>query len=1053
MFTYKTKMRIMNKLLLMLVFSLGVALHATAQIKTVTGVVKSNDDSPLGQTTVTIKGTKTSVVCDNNGRYSIQVSGDKAVLMFTQVGYTTKEMLVAGKKVIDVVLNADALTLSDVVVVGYGTQRKKDVTVAIEKVNMKDLNKAPVRSFDEALAGRVAGVQVTSSDGQPGAGTRIVVRGNNSITQDNSPLYIIDGFPVENPNNNAISPADIESIEFLKDASATAIYGSRGSNGVIVITTKKGKEGPPVISLNGSYGIQNVIKTMDMMSPYEFIRQQIERDPSTNPGSTTDVYLTGPSKTLDDYKNMTGTDWQSLVLRQAAMQNHSLSITGGNTNTKYAISGSVLNQDGIIINSNYTRYQGRVVLDQTINKKLKIGINANYSYLKQAGIAPSQSTNQSTANVMYGVWGQRPILPVGGSDILNDLFDPLINTSNDYRINPVLNLQNVLRNNITKNLFANSYAEYAILPELKLKITGGINSSILRNEAFNNSKTQFGNPVTTANGVNGSLTYTENNTWINENILSWNKKIDKKNSLNLVGVFSMQSGKSNAFGSSSNFIPNEELGISGLDEGTPVSIASASSNWTLASFATRASYNYDARYYLTASYRADGSSRFAQGSRWGYFPAASFAWRLINEKFVKKLNIFSDAKLRIGFGSNGNNRVNDFAYLSTISLPIGNSYTINNSPIRGAVPVSIGNPDLKWETTTETNIGLDLGLLKNSITLTTELYTKKTKDLLLFASLPFSSGYSSAFKNVGSVQNRGLEFTLNTVNINKKDFTWSSSFNVAFNANKVLSLTEGQESLASSIRWDNGYQSIPAYIARVGQPLGLLYGYVWDGTYQYEDFYQNTLGTYVLKDIVPTNGNVRGSIKPGDIKYKDINGDGVVNAADYTIIGNGIPKYTGGFSNNFTYKGFDLNIFFQWSYGNDIQNANRIMFDGNSLNKGFLNQYASYIDRWTPVNQSSRNFRTGGFFGGGYSSRTVEDGSFLRLKTAALGYNLPDKLLKRLKVKSCRAFVSAQNLFTWTNYSGMDPEVNTYNSALSPGFDYSAYPRARTITVGLNLNL
>lgn len=1043
----------MNKVLLLLMFTLGTFLHATAQVKTVTGVVKSNDDNPLGQTTVTIKGTKNSVVCDNSGRYRIEVNGEKAVLVFSQVGFTTKEISVAGKTVIDVVLNGDATTLGDVVVVGYGTQRKKDVTVSIEKVNMKDLSKAPVRSFDEALAGRVAGVQVTSSDGQPGAESRIVVRGNNSITQSNSPLYIIDGFPVENPNNNAINPNDIESIEFLKDASATAIYGSRGANGVIVITTKKGKEGPPVVSFNSSYGIQNVVKTIEMMSPYEFVRQQIERDPSTNLGNPTDLYLTNPGKTLDSYNSLKGIDWQDLVLRQASMQNHSLSITGGNVNTKYAISGSVLDQDGIIINSNYSRYQGRIVLDQTINKRMKVGINANYSFLKQAGVAPSQSTNQGTANVMYGVWGQRPILPNGGTDIIDQLFDPEVNTANDYRINPVINLNNAVRNNITKNLLVNAYAEYSILPDLKLKVTGGINNSILRNEVFNNSKTQFGNPVTTANGVNGSLTYTETNSWLNENILSWNKKFNKKNTLNLVGVFSLQRGKNKSFGSSANFIPNEVLGLSGLDEGTPVAISSSSSDWALTSFAGRASYNFDARYYLTASYRADGSSRFAPGKRWGFFPAASFAWRLSNEKFIKDLHIFSDAKLRIGYGSNGNNRVNDFAYLSTIGLPTGNAYTINNSIVRGSVPTSIGNPDLKWETTTETNIGLDLSILKNRISLTTELYSKKTKDLLLFASLPLSSGYSSAFKNIGSVQNRGLEFTLNTTNISKKSFSWTTSFNIGFNKNKVLALTEGQESLASALRWDNGWQSTPAYIAKLGQPLGLMYGYIWDGVYQYSDFYQNTSGAYVLKDDVATNGNVRGNIKPGDIKYKDINGDGVVNASDYTVIGNGIPKHSGGISNNFTYKNFDLNIFFQWSYGNDIQNANRIIFDGNGLNKGYLNQYASYVDRWSATNTSSKNYRTGGFFGGGYSSRTVEDGSYLRLKTVSLGYNLPDKILKRIKIKSCRIYASGQNLITWTNYSGIDPEVNTYNSALSPGFDYSAYPRAKTITFGLNLNL
>jgi TonB-linked SusC/RagA family outer membrane protein len=1041
----------MNKLLLLLVFTMGMVLQVSAQIKTVTGVVKGSDENTLAQTTVTIKATKKSVVCDNSGRYRIEVSGENAVLVFSQVGYATKEMPVAGKTVIDVVLTVDASTLGDVVVVGYGTQRKKDVTVSIEKVNMADLNKAPVRSFDEALAGRVAGVQVTSSDGQPGAFSNIVIRGNNSITQDNSPLYIIDGFPVENPNNNALNPADIESIEILKDASATAIYGSRGANGVVMITTKKGKEGPPVISFGTSYAFQEVINKIELMSPYEFVKFQTERDTTTIPGSPTDRYLTSQSKTLESYRNVKGTDWQSLILRRAPMLNHTISITGGSTNTKYAISGSILNQDGIVINSNYTRYQGRIVLDQIINRKLKVGINANYSYLKQSGEVPSQSQNEATNNVMFSIWGQRPVLPNTDDDLVDDLFDPAIDVNNDYRINPVIHLNNVVRNSISKNLLVNSYAEYSILPDLKFKVTGGISSNIIRGEVFNNTKTRFGNPITSFNGVNGSISYTEVNTLLNENILSWNKKFNKNNNLNLVGVFAVQKGKSESFGSSATFLPNEQLGLSSLDEGVPQVIASTSSDWALSSFAFRGAYNFKSKYFLTGSYRADGSSRFAPGNRWGFFPSLSFAWRLSNEDFIKKLKIFSDAKLRIGYGSNGNNRVSDFAYLSTIGLPIGSSYTINNSIIRGSVPTAIGNPELKWETTTETNIALDLSILKNRISLTTEVYSKRTNDLLLRANLPLSSGYSTAFKNIGSVQNKGLEFTLNTNNFTSKTFTWSTSFNIAFNRNKVVALNEAQESITTPIRWENNYQNTPAYIAKLGQPLGLMYGYIWEGVYQYSDFYQNTSGAYVLRDNVTTNGNVRSSIRPGDIKYRDINGDGVMNANDYTIIGNGLPKHTGGFSNNFTYKGFDLNIFFQWAYGHNIQNANRLIFDGNALNSAYLNQYATYTDRWSPDNQTSRKHRAGGYFGGGYSTQTIEDGSYLRLKTAALGYNLPESMLRRIKIKTCRVYVSAQNLITWTNYSGMDPEVNTYNSALTPGFDYSAYPRAKTITFGLNL--
>lgn len=1042
----------MNKLLLLLMITLGTLLQATGQVKTITGVVKGNDGTLLTQTTVTIKGSKNAVTSDNKGQYKIEVSSDKVVLVFSHVGFITKEVTVSGRAVIDVVLDADAATLSDVVVIGYGTQRKRDVTVSIEKVNMKDLSKAPVRSFVEALAGRVAGMQVTSNDGQPGTGSRIVIRGNNSITQDNSPLYIIDGFPLEGPNTNILNQDDIESIEVLKDASATAIYGSRGSNGVIMITTKKGKEGPPVLSFGVSYGFQDATKTMEMMTPYDFVRYQVEKDSVASKL----LYFTNAGKTLDDYKNLAGIDWQSKVLRTAPMKNYSLSLTGGSANTKYLISGSITDQDGIIINSNYTRYQGRISLDQTVTKRLKVGINANYSFLKQAGITVAGAnggTISSSTNLMYAVWGYRP-LQSSNSDIEESLIDPDLNTANDYRINPYINLQNALNNRFTKNLIANAYAEYSILPDLKLRVTGGINTTTLRQDIFNNSKTQTGNPNAPSGlGVNGSVTYNESNTWVNENILTWNKKVSKNQTLNLVGVASLQGGKSNAYGAAATQVPNESLGISGLDQGTPQSISSSSSQWTLASFAARANYNLMSKYYFTASYRADGSSRFAAGKQWGYFPSASFAWRFKNEGFFKKIDVLSDAKLRIGYGANGNNRVGDFASLSTITLPISSSYTINNAIVRGAVPSAFGNPDLKWETTYETNIGLDLAFFQNRISLSVEAYRKKTEDLLLNATLPASSGYSSAFKNIGSVQNQGLEFTLNTTNIRNNNFTWTSSFNIAFNQNKVLSLTENQEVYASSAPFDNTWASVTAYMAKLGSPLGQMIGYIWDGVYQYNDFYKNTAGAYVLKDEVPTNGKTRSAIQPGDIKYKDINGDGVININDYAVIGNGIPKHSGGFSNNFNYKGFDLNIFLQWSYGNDIMNANKFMFEGNALGKNTLNQYASYNNRWSPENTSSNIFRTGGFFGDGYSSYIVEDGSYIRLKTVALGYTIPANILKRAKIKSCRVYVSAQNLLTWTNYSGMDPEVNIYNSAVTPGFDWSAYPRARTITFGANLSL
>lgn len=1021
---------------------------AEAQIQTVSGFVRSaTDNQPIEGATVQVRGTSKGTITDQNGEFSLSGVEPKSVIVFTSTGFVTEERRLEDKYILSILLKQNSNELNEVVVVGYGNQKRGDLTGAIASVKMPDLLKAPVRSFDEALAGRVAGVQVSSSDGQPGSAISIIIRGNNSVTQNNSPLYVVDGFPLEDPDNNIINPHEIASIEVLKDASATAIYGARGSNGVIIITTKRGVAGPPVISLNTSVGFQKVTKKMDLMTPYEFVKYQSEYDPV---GTDTTYFKDG--KTLESYKNQTALDFQDKVFRTAPVQSHNLFITGGNANTRYAVSGSLFDQSGVIINSGYKRYQGRFSIDQTINTKLKMGLNTNYSTMIQSGYSPSQSTNSATQNIMYSVWGYRPFSVDNKSGILLEdaLFDPGIDGSNDYRFNPVVNLENLVKNNVTKDIIAQAFAEYAITAELKLRVTGGINNSMLKRETFYNSKTFYGGPTSSV-GVNGAVYFVESNSWLNENTLAWNKSFNEDHNLNILGGFTAQHREYSNYGVSATQLPNESLGVSGLDEGAPEVVTATSSYWNLSSFLGRVNYGYKSKYLLTASFRTDGSSKFNRINHWSYFPSAAFAWRLSNENFMKGIDNISDAKLRISYGVTGNNRVGDFAYLSSMGLPMSSSYTINNTPIRGVVPVAIGNPNLKWETTAQFDIGLDLGLFDQLIILTADAYHKKTKNLLLNATLPTSTGYTNAFKNIGSMLNEGIEFTLNTVNITNRDFSWNSSFNIAFYRNKVLALNENQDFFTTGLSWDNLWVSTPAYIAEVGQPIGLMYGYIWEGVYQYSDF--DKIGNiYTLKSSVPTNGNTRANIKPGDIKYQDRNGDGVVNAKDYTVIGRGFPKNTGGFINNFTYKNFDLNIFLQWSYGNDLLNANRIAFDGNSLTKGNLNQYSSYEDRWSSENTNSKNFRTKGFFGGGYSSRFVEDGSYLRLKTVSLGYNLPFETLQKRSIKSFRLYVSAQNLITWTNYSGMDPEVSVYETALTPGFDYSAYPRARTITFGINVN-
>lgn len=1046
------KLGFVNKYLLVSILLFVISASAQNQNKTVNGVVTDESSIPLAGVTVKIKGQKIATSTDKEGKFAIQVNPTNS-LVFSYIGFEDKSVAVSNKKIINVVMQSSTTSLEEVVVVGYGTQKKSDVTGSVSKMSVKDMLKAPVRSFDEALAGRISGVQVTSSDGQPGAGINIVIRGNNSVSQSNSPLYVVDGFPMENPNNGVINPKDIESLYVLKDASATAIYGARGANGVIVITTRKGKVGAPEFSFDASYGFQENINKMDLMSPYEFVKYQIELDPTlvsaTAFKSPTQIYLTDPGRTLEDYKNIAGIDWQDKVTRIAPMKNYNLSIRGGNEATKYAFSTSLVDQDGILINSNYKRYQGRLVIDHTINKKFKIGVNTNFSQLERTGISPSASTGSATTNIMYSVWGYKPVN--GATSNEDGLFDPDVNPANDYRVNPVLNLNNLYRFGLTQSLNTNAYLEYSILPVLKLRVSNGVIENRTRSDVFNNSNTYYGR-LGNSNGVNGSVSYTQSSNWLNENTLTWKPNLGKKHNVDALGGFTMQKQTSKSYGRNAIQIPIafEGLGMNALDLGTPTRVDTFESVWTMASFLGRLNYNYNSKYFFTASMRADGSSKFPTDNHWGYFPSGALSWKFSNEKFLKKSKILSEGKLRVSYGQTGNNRVGDFDYLTTYYNPIGNSYVFNNQYVGGTVPLTLGNSQLKWETTEQADLGLDLGFFKQRIAINIDAYRKVTKDLLLSADLPLSSGFTTALKNIGSVQNQGIEFTLDTKNIETKDFSWTSSFNIAFNESKVLALSDNQQDLKSGINWDNKWVSTPAYITKIGEPLGMMYGYISDGTYKYEDF-DYAGGVYTLKATVPTNGNSRSAIQPGDIKYKDLNGDLVVNASDYTTIGHGLPKHIGGFTNNFTYKGFDLNVFFQWSYGNDILNANRILFDGNSVNNNYLNQFASYQNRWSPDNPTSDVFRTKGFYGGGYSSQYVEDGSFLRLKTVSLGYNCDADWIKKMHIKSVRLYVSAQNIATWTKYSGPDPEVNVYNSALTSGFDFSAYPRARTITFGTNI--
>ena len=1045
-------------MLLAILFSFGLQAQTGGQV---TGkVIDAMGELP--GVSVVIKGTSNGTITDLNGQFTLPNVKSSDVLVFSFIGYKTQEITVGNQKSLSVKMEEDTQTLDEVVVVGYQEVRKGDLTGSVAKANMKDLLSAPVASFDQALGGRIAGVNVSSGEGMPGSTMNITIRGNNSLTQDNTPLYIIDGFPVEDPAQAAaLNPNDIESTNILKDASATAIYGSRGANGVVVITTKQGKIGKPQISYDGSFGISQVTKTLDMMSGYEFVKLQNEIEPTR----TAERYFmdyNGKQWTLDDYRNVPEADWQDAIFRTAWSHNHNVRLTGGTEGVRYNASLSYYNQDGILLETGYERLQAR--MNTTVkHEKLTMNLNANFSRSIQNGSSPSSSSYSGMNNLFYSVWGYRPVAYPNGSldDLRHELIDPgTADDANDYRFNPILDLENAYRKNYTNNLQLNGYVQYEFLPGLKLKVTGGWTYDNRHNDIFNNSKTRYGGPRSTM-GVNAEVRRSERLTWLNENLLTYQKNWKNRHSLSAMLGTTLQNSDYEFYAYSTRDIPNESLGMAGMSQGTINTTDSSKSSWAMFSYFGNANYNYKSKYYATFSFRADGSSKFSKKNRYGYFPSASLAWSFTEESFMKQYKKWlSSGKLRLSWGLTGNNRIGEYDRYALLDMIRSHRETANipntvypfDNVIEsvGVAPISLPNEDLKWETTEQWNLGLDLGFFNERIGFTMDIYRKTTRDLLLNATLPYTSGYVTAMKNIGKVRNQGIELTLNTVNIDKKDFKWSTNFNIAFNKNEVLELTEGQTALLSTAQFDQNYNSQPNYIAKVGYPMGMMYGYIYEGTYKYDDF-DKSGNTYTLKGDVPHYSS-EANTQPGMPKYKDLNGDGIINGDDRTMIGRGTPIHTGGFTNNFEYKGFDLNIFFQWSYGNDVINANRLFFESGFQKKRELNQFASYANRWTPENPNSDiPAATNSASNLVISSRIVEDASFLRLKSVTLGYNIPQTFLSKYKISNARVYVAAQNLWTWTGYSGYDPEVSIRDSALTPGLDYSSYPRALNISFGINL--
>lgn len=1030
-----------------------------AQIS-ISGKVVDESNEPVIGANVMLKGEKSGTITDVNGSFKISVPKQSSVLVISFIGYATKEVTIGTKKTLNIVLKEDGVVLDEVVAVGYATVKKSDLTGSVAKVDMDGLTKSQVLSFDQALGGRVAGVQVVTSDGQPGAEANIVIRGSNTISEssDGTPLYVIDGFATEDANPAALNPNDIESIDVLKDASATAIYGARGANGVIIITTKRGVESVPRVTYDGYVTYQAKPKFMNLLMGQDFVSLQQEIKGSESMAKTYYRYdeALGRNRILEDYANIPSTDWQNEVFRSAPMTSHHVSLTGGTKNTKYSSSISYYNQQGIIINSSYESLKARMTLDQQISKKVKAGVTFNFANNVSLGSAPSQGGGGSTQYFLYQVLAYRPVFYSNSEEDE----DKLIQENVNYPYNPVKTIENMYSKIRSRQLSMNAYLNWEIAKNLTFRATFAYNWRVDRNEAYNNAETYWGDPKYSAKHSNGNFSYKEWDGWSNEYTLTYRKKFRGHSITALLGG-SLNSRTTSTLGASASMVPWDALGFWGVSNGTPDRLTSMNFDDKMASYFARFNYDWKSRYLLTATVRADGTSRFPY-HKWGYFPSGSFGWRISEEAFMEPVRKWlSNLKLRVGWGATGN--CNTYRnYPSQLLYSGDQNYAFNNSIDNPAIYISqMPNKNMKWETTYQANLGIDFGLFNNRISGTVDIYEKETKDLLLNAEVPLSIGFDRIQQNIGSIRNRGLEISFNTVNLpgGKERLKWTTDFNISFNKSKIISLSGDQDFLVTGIQ----YPTINnLYIARVGHPVSEMYGYVYDGVYQYEDFNEISPGVFVLKEGIANNTQERNNIRPGDMKLRDINGDGKVTPEDQTVIGHGLPVHIGGFTNNFEYKGFDLSLFIQWSYGNDVINYNRAKLE--DLNGQDLNKLASVKNHWTPrVDNGDGTYTEGNYtnylcavnrtLSNVNTSRVVEDASFLRLKNIQLGYNFPVKLIKRLRLASLRLYVSGQNLWTWTKYTGYDPEVSTRNSALTRGFDYSSYPKTTSYTFGIKLGL
>ncbi len=977
-------------------------------VKKIQGKITDSSGAPLPGLTVQIKGTAQGTVTDTNGDYNLSNVPDNAVLVFSFVGMKTQEIPATGRTIIHVTMEEEAIGIEEVVAVGYGTVRKSDLTGSVASVKSEEISAYPAIGMVQSLQGRAAGVMVQSNNGEPGSSYKVRIRGASSVNSSSDPLFVVDGFP-----GGTLPPSeDIESVEVLKDASATAIYGSRGANGVILVTTKHGKARKTTIELKSSYSLQNVINKLDLLETPDYISYVNDVTPG----------LLNPD---NSYPN---TDWQDNVFRNGGIQNYQLSLSGGNENTRYYVSGIVYDQKGIVVNSKYKRYSLTSNLNIQAAKNLEVGVSLFAARSISDGIISQEwSGGGGQTGVMTSTVLTEPTVPLYNEDGSYGISD----LAGQDRDNPVTIAKELSINQVGDDLQANFYGEYLLTKGLKFRTTFGARTSSSRDGRYLPSTMVGGREI----GGQAYIDGYRSTDVINENYFTFNKNVNDIHDMTLMAGYSYQSFHSEFWRAiSENFITDAfsywNLG-GGSAAKNPRSTLTESE---LASFYGRVNYKLFNRYLVTFNARYDGSSRFAKNNKWAFFPSGALAWNVSEENFMKSIPEISLFKLRASYGITGNQAIGPYESLARLaSIP---STIINNQLVNAVAPSTVANENLTWESTAQTDIGFDLGLFDQRIYIVSDYYYKKTTDLLFSLPLPEYSGYTSLLKNIGSIENKGFEVTLSTVNFNGS-FKWTTDFNLSRHRNKILELPDGNDIFVDT---SPGHMVgiTNSTILREGEPMGQFFGYVYDGVYQEGDTF------------LPGGGF---ELSAGGEKFRDISGDGKLDSNDRTIIGDPNPDFIWGLNNTLEYKGFDMNIFVQASQGNDVYSFTLFELE---LMSGYNNTTTRALHRWTPTNTDTDVPKASDSRPRKSSNRFVYDGSFIRLKNLSLGYKIPASIIKPVGISFARIYVSAQNLFTITDYPGYDPEVNwmgggSYGGNVNLGLDYGSYPNAKSYTVGIQV--